>query len=172
MPAPHLQALLWKLEYLLASEESGCVSWTMAQILQFPQRNKGRVRKSESHGAGGFIALVQMDCDTSKVVRFDQRKVERVSDGTIVMFLALAMFEQADEEMRKAVVRRTEVYSYLGDKPASRCTSQDYRKVRLRLMPILPQDGTIGCERDYVTERPHSLTPREALPTHKPCAPA
>lgn len=47
MPAPTLPALLWKLEYLLTSDESGCASWSneaMAQTVADMRRLLGEAR--------------------------------------------------------------------------------------------------------------------------------
>lgn len=47
MPAPTLSALLWKLEYLLTSDEGGCASWSdeaMAQTVADMRRLLGEAR--------------------------------------------------------------------------------------------------------------------------------
>jgi hypothetical protein len=81
----------------------------MGNILQFPKRNKGRVRRSTGHLAWGGYTLLQHDCDRTNLVRFNRREVDEVSNGQIALFLATAMFIHAPRETRDAIRRTVQI---------------------------------------------------------------
>jgi hypothetical protein len=65
----------------------------MATILQFPQRNKGRVRKSTGPRSEGALAMHQFDAHPENVVRFDADTAE-TSAAELALFLCEAILRK------------------------------------------------------------------------------
>lgn len=63
----------------------------MSNILQFPQRNKGRVRKSESFATMGECAINHLGADETNVERLSVHRAESVSDTEVSQLLSAVL---------------------------------------------------------------------------------
>lgn len=77
-----------------------------ATLLQFPQRNKGRVRKSGSLQAMGEYSLRACEREPANVERLDDRREVDTDQGQLALLLAATVFS-ALPKTKKATLRRT-----------------------------------------------------------------
>lgn len=85
---------------------------TTARVIPFPQRNKGRVRRSQGVGAWGIDSMRNFGIDDRrhpKVVRIDQHELDDVSNEDLAIFLATALFVSLDDDAKRKVRIQTEL---------------------------------------------------------------
>ncbi len=97
-----------------------------ASVLQFPQRNKGRVRKTQSIEAAGDLALMLMDRDGEKfpanVARLCVADSEPLPSRSPELLLGLLMFAQLPTARRNAVRSAVRCAAYGGTASAAVAT--------------------------------------------------
>jgi hypothetical protein len=79
---------------------------TMATILQMPQRNKGRVRKSESFATMGECALNHLQADESNVERLSAHRADRVSNAEVSLLLSAVLFAGLSRTKQDSLTRQ------------------------------------------------------------------
>jgi len=85
-------------------------------VLPFPQRNKGRIRKSRSPEAMGQCSLSLLERDgesiPANIADFrSARKEVPVDDGRLALVLALAVFSALNADQKKSVQNPVRMYA-------------------------------------------------------------
>jgi len=89
-------------------------------VLQFPQRNKGRVRKSKGPQAEGVLAMAQFATYPDNVEHFDRDRFDEVSALDLVAFGFNALYRELPIETRIEVKRSAMISAALDRNPDKR----------------------------------------------------
>ena len=89
----------------------------MATILQFPQRNKGRIRKSTGAHAEGVFSMTQFESCPDNVTHFRRAEFDDVSILELIAYKLDSMFVALDADTRKAIRRHAMIDAALGNTP-------------------------------------------------------
>jgi hypothetical protein len=92
----------------------------MGNILQFPQRNKGRIRKSTGPWSEGAFAMFRLDKHPANVELFEKAAADEcVGTADLALYLA-ALALQYSPELRETVTRRVLIDRSLGKSRSGR----------------------------------------------------
>lgn len=86
----------------------------MTNIVQFPPRNKGRVRKSTSANAEGMLAIHQFEAGGQNVEIFNERREEAFDRTDFMAYFLQTIFNSLPADTRQAVRLRASCDAALG----------------------------------------------------------
>jgi hypothetical protein len=78
----------------------------MATILQMPQRNKGRVRKTESFATMGECAINHLDADETNVERLSVHRAEGIEDAEVSLLLSAVLWAGLSKTKKAYLTRQ------------------------------------------------------------------
>lgn len=100
----------------------------MNKVLPFPERNKGRIRKSRSVEAMGRCSIGLLERDGESIpsnvadLRSARRDEPHVDDGRLALRLALAVFATLGAAQKKDIRNATRAYARHDDgQPGDEC---------------------------------------------------
>lgn len=89
-------------------------------ILQFPVRNKGRVRKSKGAQAEGVGAMLQFGIYPPNVAHFEQESFDDIEIEELLAYAFDAMRASLPAETNQRIVRTCLIDAALSDNPRKR----------------------------------------------------
>lgn len=92
----------------------------MTNIVQFPRKNKGRIRKSTGSHADGIFAMMQFESYPKNVEHFQRNELAEVDANTLLALAFDILLRQLSIETRKNVKHSAMVEAALGETPRKR----------------------------------------------------
>ena len=89
-------------------------------IIAFPVRNKGRVRKSNGARAEGAFAMMQFEAYPSNVAHIEQERFAEVELVELLAYAFDAMRASLPPETRQQILRKCLIDAALSDDPMKR----------------------------------------------------